>query len=202
MTTEQLTVSIENQEQANEKIPLLLQSPASTRILQIEPMLGPIDLKWCEQCGGFGYDSHDCYNPDQGLIDLVTISGQLGPNAQPMHPDWVRSIRDQCQAAGIPFSFKQWGEWRPLKGSKAGYPTPIGWWDKEYTPDYEPMFQSEMLYFYSGITSMGTEHMVRVGKEHAGRLLDGREWNETPSILGSAALDAGVGSVPKAEGDA
>ena len=89
MTTEQLTVSIENQEQANEKIPLLLQSPASTRILQIEPMLGPIDLKWCEQCGGFGYDSHDCYNPDQGLIDLVTISGQLGPNAQPMHPDWL-----------------------------------------------------------------------------------------------------------------
>lgn len=91
----------------------------------------------------------------RSAIDWIIVGGESGPNARPMHPDWARSLRDQCQAAGVPFLFKQWGEWASAKGLP-GY-TPIG---HVFTDGYQ---------------------MVRVGKKAAGRLLDGREWNGFPS---------------------
>ena len=87
-------VSVENQKQADARIPILLQIPAAKCFVSIEPMLGPIRL----QHYGTGTS-----------IDWVICGGESGPGARPMHPDWPRSIRDQCQSAGVPFFFKQWG---------------------------------------------------------------------------------------------
>lgn len=119
-------VSVENQRYADERIPLLLETPAAVRFISAEPLLGPVDIgKWlhcdlcnyplhpaevvdtepCEACGGID---------QQPRLDWVIVGGESGPKARPMNPDWARSIRDQCRAAGVPFFFKQWGEWIPL----------------------------------------------------------------------------------------
>jgi len=110
-----LGVSVENQKRADERIPILLQIPAAKRGVSIEPMLGPINLdEWLYQqttvCWGPGEDDwgYDIEPRDDG-IDWIICGGESGPGARPMHPDWPRSIRDQCQAAGVPFFFKQWG---------------------------------------------------------------------------------------------
>lgn len=91
-----LGVSVENQEQADKRIPELLKVPARVRFLSCEPLLGPVDL-------GFAL----------ARLHLVIAGGESGPGARPSHPDWLRSLRDQCQAAGVAFHFKQWGEWAP-----------------------------------------------------------------------------------------
>jgi len=90
-------VSVEDQQRADERIGLLLRTPAAMRFLSVEPMLAPINLT-----SYIGTER-------QGPISLVIVGGESGPGARPMHPDWVRSIRDQCEAAGVPFFFKQWG---------------------------------------------------------------------------------------------
>lgn len=97
-----LGVSVEDQATADERIPLLLQTPAAVRWISAEPLLGPVDLDrvWLD------------YEGDTWL-DWVVAGGESGQKARPMHPDWVRLMRDQCAAAGVPFLFKQWGEWAP-----------------------------------------------------------------------------------------
>jgi len=101
-----------NQEEADAKIPVFLQVPGK-KFLSIEPMLGPIDISkrgmglQCESC--VDRRVHWCVD---GVIDAVILGGETGPGARPMHPDWVRSVRDQCAAAGVPFFFKSWGAWR------------------------------------------------------------------------------------------
>lgn len=110
-------VSVENQKVADERIPLLLQTPATIRFLSLEPLLGPIDLSGYKPFDGecFCQDktvgckprlANDC---PESAVDWVIVGGESGPRARPMHPDWVRSLRDQCQQAGVPFFFKQWG---------------------------------------------------------------------------------------------
>jgi protein gp37 len=149
-----LGVTAENQEQADKRIPILLQIPSAKRFVSIEPMLGPVDLdkippgnsgRWC----GFGPSEFKCdtYKAKDGL-DLVVLGGESGHGARPMHPDWARGVRDQCQAAGVPFFFKQWGEWR--KQEPYGHETD------------------------------GDATMFRCGLRKAGRLLDGQEHNELP----------------------
>jgi len=101
----------ENQAAADERVPELLRIPARVRFLSVEQMLGPVMLSeralskgWCG-CG-------DCARKESGFpcrsplprIDWVICGGESGPNARPMHPDWVRSLRDQCAAAGVPFN--------------------------------------------------------------------------------------------------
>lgn len=129
-----LGTSVEDQKTADERIPHLRQIPAKVRFLSIEPLLGPVDLsKWLRRTlsvdelnalhaatGGMEAYGLACQQAegDNGF-DWVIVGGESGPNARPIHPDWVRSIRDQCQAAGVPFFFKQWGEWLPHK-------TPVG----------------------------------------------------------------------------
>ena len=95
-----LGVTAENQRLADERIPILLQIPAAKYFVSIEPMLGPVKL--CEDLA---------YPPflGIGLIDWVICGGESGPGARPMHQNWPRSVRDQCQVAGVPFFFKQWG---------------------------------------------------------------------------------------------
>lgn len=126
-----LGVTAENQARADERIPILLQTPAAVRFASIEPMLGPVELEanlgeshwWCPACEAEAdpiqvtyNERHDlCGSPaeERGGIDWVIVGGETGPGARPMHPDWVRRLRDQCQDAGVPFFFKGWGEWAP-----------------------------------------------------------------------------------------
>lgn len=106
-----LGVTVCNQAEADAKIPVLLQIPAAKRFVSVEPMLMPVDLTryleieerhyWGDDMSGF-ID----YNP---LLHWVICGGETGPGARPMHPDWVRGLRDQCQAANTPFFFKSWG---------------------------------------------------------------------------------------------
>lgn len=92
--------TVEDQQRADERIPALLKIPARVRFLSCEPLLGPVDL-------GFGERGTGCVDGG-GMLDWVICGGESGPHARPMHPDWARSLRDQCAAAKVPFLFKQW----------------------------------------------------------------------------------------------
>lgn len=119
--------------------------------------------------------------PDYKLSWLV-VGGESGPGARPMHPDWARSLRDQCASAGVPFFFKQWGEWaryRPQPGGDLGGDVRAG-----RVTIVHPIGQSEVE--VSRVTGgrntiPGSVYMARVGKPRAGRLLDGVEHNEFPA---------------------
>jgi len=188
-----LGVSVENQEAADERIPLLLHTPAVVRFISAEPLLGSVDLtKWigtqfCCKCGYRGLDvgpededgeftcpecgADEWYfteteyhgaleKNDRQSIDWVIVGGESGPNARPMHPYWVRSLRDQCQASEVPFFFKQWGEWGWYQGGHHSMKLPGTFVDGESFKAW----------------------MVRVGKKKAGRELDGRTWDELPEV--------------------
>lgn len=100
-------VTVCNQEEADKKIPVLLDVWSNVRLVSIEPMLGPVDL----YRGGFGFLEQ--IKSPQGIqhekLDWVICGGESGPGARPIKPEWVRQIRDQCVEAGVPFHFKQWG---------------------------------------------------------------------------------------------
>jgi protein gp37 len=106
-------------------------------------------------------------------IDWVIVGGESGPGARPMHPDWARSLRDQCQEAGVPFLFKQFGEWAPhrtVAGGDEGGDIRRGHVRYLQGDGREP----------DGHFRKGDAAVARVGKKAAGRLLDGREWNGYP----------------------
>lgn len=117
-----LGTSVENQEAANERIPHLVKCPAAVRFLSCEPLVGPLKLQ-----GTFPNDNH-VYNylnstPVPPHIHWVIAGGESGSKAAPMHPDWVRSLRDQCQQAGVAFFFKQWGAYGTTFQFSNGTPT-------------------------------------------------------------------------------
>ena len=123
-----LGVSVEDQKRADERIPVLLDTPAAVRWVSAEPLLGAVDFSGIFMTNGRGGAGR--YNAlvgewrpgdmaefaTSGLprLDWIVAGGESGHGARPMHPDWVRSIRDQCAAAGVPFLFKQWGAWAPI----------------------------------------------------------------------------------------
>ena len=154
-----LGVSVEDQAAADERIPLLLQTPAAVRWISAEPLLGPIDL--------YKPHAHWATDPtnertDLDLLNWVVVGGESGwGRARPMHPEWARSIRDQCEQLKIPFFFKQWGEWAP----PGIFPKEL--WRPGHT--------------YVNCEVYGDEYVMAVGKKTAGRQLDGREWNEYPA---------------------
>ncbi len=153
-----LGVTVENQARADERIPILLQIPAAVRFVSVEPMLGPVDLTYwlngAPEQNGYG-EWIQTYPP----LDWVICGGETGPGARPINYYWAESLREQCVEAGVPFFFKQWGEWIDPTQMDNGIEFPD--WEKSH--------------LWHGET--GT---VRVGKKAAGRLLDGREWNEYP----------------------
>lgn len=108
-----LGVSVEDQRRANERIPALLETPAAVRFVSCEPLLGPLDLRNIQPHERYELDALTGYDFDQGTVgerlDWVIVGGESGPGARPMDPDWAHLLRDQCQAAGVPFMFKQWG---------------------------------------------------------------------------------------------
>jgi protein gp37 len=121
-----LGATIVNQEEADRDIPKLLATPARVRFLSMEPLLGPVDLRHVGTGLGGCLKRQANYEASGAItrtprIDWVIVGGESGPKARPMHPDWARSLRDQCKAAGVPFLFKQWGEWHPQ--SSANYAT-------------------------------------------------------------------------------
>jgi len=154
-----LGVTVCNQQEADEKIPLLLQTPAAHKWISIEPMLGPIDKFY----GGSWFLNE---------LDAVILGGETGPGARPMHPDWVRSIRDQCHAAGVPFFFKGWGEWVGGDATEILDGRP-GWCNYQhgvFSPNRDKEWNSERV-------------SLRVGSKKAGRMLDGKEYNDLPWIV-------------------
>lgn len=176
-------VTICNQAEADEKIPLLLQIPAAMRWVSLEPLLGPIDLsQWF-------WEFNENYQPPRFLdegeryevkpnipshkIQWLVCGGETGPGARPMHPDWVRSIRNQCQAAGVPFFFKGSGEWREAE-----------YGDKKQNPIIVTMLNNGRIRrgsdFRDDDDGLNPILLARVGRKAAGRLLDGRTWNELP----------------------
>lgn len=114
-------------------------------------------------------------------INWVIVGGESGPNARPMHPDWVRGLRDQCVAAGVPFFFKQWGAWAPPMVGEA-YDTSRG---RDGSPNaflVGPDGLPHCFYPHDASQSECAQYkpMIRVGKNAAGRLLDGQEWSQWP----------------------
>lgn len=109
--------TVENQARADERIPQLLSIPAKVRFLSCEPLLGPVDTTTpllaakYKACEGRAADIMSGSLPEFPWLDWVICGGESGPKARPMHPDWARSLREQCSAAGVAFFFKQWGDW-------------------------------------------------------------------------------------------
>ena len=172
-----LGVSVENQEAADERIPLLLETPAAVRWLSCEPLLGPLDLTAIPRTKAEGF-----MRPLDGrfnTIGWVVVGGESGNFARPMHPRWARDLRDQCAAAGVPFFFKQWGAWTQSPRDWCSHPSSDG--------AQGPASQLERVDIWR-CNQCGALHdldfdFVRVDKHVAGRLLDGREYNEFPQVL-------------------
>jgi protein gp37 len=156
-----LGVSVEDQKRADLRIPALIDTPAAVRWLSMEPLLGPVDL-----------DRTDKDALVDGGIDWVVVGGESGPGARPMHPQWARDLRDQCSAAEVPFFFKQWGEWAPNGWRAIGYLDP-----KRERLVGEP------------VDDLGHREVIqRMGKKAAGRVLDGRTWDEYPATAALAEV--------------
>lgn len=165
-----LGVSVEDQLTADERIPLLLQTPAAVRWISAEPLIGPIGLsRWV-------FDREkaiiDCMNGPSACnwdqadsvvpypLDWVVAGGESGPKARPTHPDWFRSLRDQCKAAGVPFLFKQWGEWSPQEDTLLH-----GKIDAR-------LIEKAHIYYGTAAGFCPAEGVFRFGKKAAGRHLD------------------------------
>lgn len=204
-----LGVSVEDQQRADERIPALVETPAVIRFLSVEPLLGPVDLSHllgCSTCelaargrrvslptpfmergkrrhAGNGPFTRPC---TRGIHQVIT-GGESGPGARPCHPDWLRSLRDQCQASGTSYLLKQHGAWR-----EGGF---------EPAEEHEPWctyLNADGTGGQASISTMDAETwtnwtgpgpgngmawMERVGKKAAGRELDGRTWDEFPEVL-------------------
>jgi protein gp37 len=165
-----LGVSVEDQARADERIPFLLDTPAAKRFISAEPLLARIDLRQL-----LIDPATDWMLTPKRALDWVIVGGESGPNARPMHPDWARSLRDQCQAAGVAYFFKQWGEYEHFRcHTAADHQTArLHFTDlmsaRRTVPDLHLMECDPMMVY------------ARVGKKAAGRLLDGVEWSEFPA---------------------
>ncbi len=150
-----LGVSVESQKWAAVRLDKLAATTAgAVRFVSCEPLLGPLDLRpWL----GSG-------------LDWVIAGGESGPRARPMHPAWVRSLRDQCEGARVPYFFKQRGQW--TWDRESGQPEP-----RVYVCAADGRVAGEQAALADGGSWAG---VWRVGKGRAGRLLDGRTWDEFP----------------------
>ena len=112
-----LGVTAENQEMADQRIPILLQPQAAKRFVSVEPMLGPVDLpiEWLSP-----FKETDPLLNRTPRLDWVICGGESGAGARFMHPHWVDNLRDQCTEAGVPLFFKGWGT-RMMKKSDPNY---------------------------------------------------------------------------------
>ncbi|MYZ34343.1 phage Gp37/Gp68 family protein [Streptomyces sp. MnatMP-M17] len=182
-----LGVSVEDQKRADIRIPALLDTPAAVRFLSCEPLLGPVDLfglivpgrgrpkltYWLDGRPGWGAP----HTTSTGLqmqsmetgprIDWVIAGGESGRGARPAHPDWFRTLRDQCAHSNVPYFFKQWGEWAPTGA---------------LVIRNRPVPGSELV--GDPVDNRGHRiEMRRIGKKAAGRALDGRHHDAFPATI-------------------
>ncbi|MDK1386327.1 phage Gp37/Gp68 family protein [Sinorhizobium sp. 8-89] len=194
-----LGVSVEDQKRADERIPILLDTPAAVRWISAEPLLGPIDLKglrefnpegkpWVDALsgavtsGGVPRSRRECgmnvrTSWELPKLDWVVAGGESGPGARPMHPNWARELRDQCAAVGVPFLFKQWGEWTPGENVER----------QRGVVDTAEFINDTWHYVRENLANTDGHiedepDLYRVGKKFAGRLLDGIEHNGFPEV--------------------
>jgi len=219
-------VSVENQKWADIRIPALVDTPAAVRFISAEPLLGPVTLFDRDHSGherdwdGGDWTCLDCSTDEKTVpwramdrsrlgIDWVIVGGESGPGARAMHPDWARSLRDQCVAADVPYLFKQWGEWGPADWVVRVCDPNVGWlgtqeelaaakaqseavgathaftgnWHEEDGERkyelYKPSHKPWSL--ERGGLPDGSAGMRRWGKKAAGRELDGRTWDQYPT---------------------
>jgi protein gp37 len=170
-------VSVENQHFAKVRIPLLLKTPAAIRFLSCEPLLGYLDLKkyFPQQIG----DGEGGITPFKTTgLDWVIGGGESGKNARVTHPDHARALRDDCAEFGVPFFWKQNGEWAPGEcvPDQRKYPAKIR------TQSGEPNEWSDCSDDWATEADNGPI-MYRLGKKKAGRTLDGVEHNEYPKEI-------------------
>lgn len=164
-------------------VPILLDTPAAVRWLSMEPLLGPVDL-W--NCGGVSAIARDWAGGPGGgtgaphpLVDWVVVGGESGPSARPMHPDWVRRIRDVCANEDVSFFFKQWGEWQDGASGVIERDHVIvadGRHEQWYGHTKDGGQPATPLALARCRNELLTDRAVvisRVGKKAAGRLLDG-----------------------------
>lgn len=185
-----LGATIANQAEADRDIPKLLATPARVRFLSVEPMLGSVDLSaWlpieCVYPSGNPWRRRTKFGEPEPEIHWVIAGGESGGKARPSHPDWFRSLRDQCAAAGVAFHFKQWGEFLPRTADEAD-------------PFLHDVSDSK-LYWSDGQKwdrfdgqRGGVELVARVGKKAAGRMLDGQLWDQFPDRGGDAERMADI----------
>ena len=141
-------VSVEDQKWTDQRLPYLVKIPAAVRWLSCEPLLGPIDFS--------------AYAKD---IHWIVGGGESGPESRPMLSPWIRSLRDQCSEAEIPFLMKQWGEFAPYN---------------EKHPDWNGHNR------HSFLVNAEPVDMMRIGKKAAGREIDGQTWTQFPGVYSSA----------------
>lgn len=166
-----LGVTAENKKTADKRIPILLQTPAAKRFVSVEPMLGAVDLTQTptdsnaitlNALTGIPYDwDYEQWIPEDDIgskLDWVICGGETGPGARPLNSSWARSLRDQCIGAGVPFFFKQQGEW-----------------------GYKPYGNRKGMNPYESAKVDG-DLIFKCGRKLAGRKLDGQEWNERPEV--------------------
>ncbi|WP_069357848.1 phage Gp37/Gp68 family protein [Burkholderia cenocepacia] len=194
--------TIVNQAEADRDVPKLLDVPARVRFLSMEPLLGPVTFRWASWVDHGAVCKRDGrVNHLEGLrgIDWVIVGGESGLHGRPMHPAWARSLREQCAEAGVPFLFKQWGEWKPIcqmdetrdlyrsnRVAKEGEDQ--GVLDELYgrtckveqqclriDGEHAPIGSPNA--FLAGTSPM---QAFKIGKKAAGRVLDGRTHDEAP----------------------
>jgi len=175
-----LGVSVEDQQTADERIPLLLKCPAAVRFVSCEPLLGPVDLSlWLYRKHPPSGDLPSCHE-NLFWLDWIIVGGETGPGARPMHPQWARSIRDQCAAAGVPFFHKHHGEYICIPRDEI---------TAEQQAEHERcrchLIDSTGRRINAQIAGMAANHpdvhyAIRVGRQRAGRLLDGKLHDAMP----------------------
>ncbi|MEP3245129.1 MAG: phage Gp37/Gp68 family protein [Sneathiella sp.] len=201
-----LGTTVEDQEQLNIRAAHLLSVPAKLNFLSCEPLLGPLDFTNLSLNQMMGISDTKYFpkhrvnilsgdtdmDPMHGVhnqfrkIDWVICGGESGPAARPLHPDWARSLRDQCKSAGVPFHFKQWGEWLPwehksyslFQSQNALIEDRHNLFPSDF--DKSPKWDDGIGYLTDDVSHAAFQ---RVGKKNAGRALDGIEHNEFPTQL-------------------
>ena len=189
-----LGATITSQAEADRDIPKLLALPARVRFLSMEPLLGSVDLGL--QCENWTNDivmdpetgARECckacdYTGIKNNIDWVIVGGESGHGARPMHPDWARSLRDQCAVAGVPFLFKQWGSWTLHEVDESGAVEPampmsfrgMQCWRFGAWRVVDPGTKVSDLFTPNRVLALPAD------KKEAGRKLDGRNWDEAPA---------------------
>ncbi|MGC9207416.1 DUF5131 family protein [Acidithiobacillus sp.] len=203
-----LGVSAEDQESADERLFYLMNTPAAIRWLSAEPLLGPIDFE--DVPVGMNGPLRPYGETNATKLDWIVVGGESGPEARPMHPDWVEAIQEQCTQAHVPFFFKQWGEWFPVNQMTPEFMETLyrsnrkakadeRQWDVDeafgkhcvmpqavLNKDGDCLSLTDPMAFQQGSRSMS---VFRVGVRKAGCRLNGREWQAWPGGMVTDDID-------------